>query len=73
MFAEHFMELYTKSDMPLSSALYHSIEANLLDALGILPSRIIFDRHNVITLCRNQVYLFNLQKLFVQNIVQNID
>lgn len=54
--AELFMHLYTEStNLQPVEALYHSIEANLLDALGVLPSRITFDRQQVTKLCQKKV------------------
>jgi hypothetical protein len=54
--AELFMEFYN-SQIELLHALYHSIETNLLDAIGVIPSKMAIDRHKMIEKCRKQVNL----------------
>uniref|UniRef100_A0A1I8BCV5 Midasin n=1 Tax=Meloidogyne hapla TaxID=6305 RepID=A0A1I8BCV5_MELHA len=66
--AELFMEMLNTSashdhfsfNIPFE-LLYHSIEATFLDALGVLPQRMHFNRNSVIEQCRSQ-FLTIMQK-----------
>uniref|UniRef100_A0A183BMN5 Midasin n=1 Tax=Globodera pallida TaxID=36090 RepID=A0A183BMN5_GLOPA len=53
--SELFANFYI-AGIPVHQALYHAIEANLLDALGVLPSRLAFDRQEVIDSCIKQLH-----------------
>jgi len=39
----------------LVKLLYHSIEATFLDALGVMPQRMSFNRNSIIEQCRAKV------------------
>uniref|UniRef100_A0A914HG94 Midasin n=1 Tax=Globodera rostochiensis TaxID=31243 RepID=A0A914HG94_GLORO len=60
--SELFANFYI-SGIPVHQALYHAIESNLLDALGVLPSRFAFDRQEVIDSCIKQLHTLIMLEL----------
>ncbi|KAL3086989.1 hypothetical protein niasHT_025513 [Heterodera trifolii] len=54
--SELFAKFYFSVGIPLPMSLFHAIEANVFDALGVLPSRLSFDRRAVIDACIKQFH-----------------